>query len=156
MCKTRFGSQGVILDVFSKKKLKKPWGNSRPHENFPFCFFITSQIQTYFNSNFCKCIWHLERKGDEFDDENNAVLDYDEPKDDNDDLLSLLLLLSSQRVQPASPKGDRTQAQGLLTTYRVPQWGRVKIFIKKQTPAIVIVIVKNGHFYPKICFLEHI
>ena len=152
MCKTRFGSQGVILEKKIEKNLK---GTRDPMKTFHFVFFITSQIQTYFNSNFCKCIWHLERKGDVFDDENNAVLDYDEPKDDNDDLLSLLLLLSSQRAQHASPKGRRTQAQGLLTTDRVPQWGWVKIFIKKQTPAIGIIIVKNGHFYPKICFLEH-
>ena len=110
MCKTRFGSQGVILEKKIEKNLK---GTRDPMKTFHFVFFITSQIQTYFNSNFCKCIWHLERKGDVFDDENNAVLDYDEPKDDNDDLLSLLLLLSSQRAQHASPKGEYFDARAV-------------------------------------------
>ena len=69
-----------------------------------------------------------------FDDENNAVLDYDEPKDDNDDLLSLLLLLSSQRAQHASPKGQRAVHASAVNDRQSPKVGPgIEVAIGQQT-----------------------
>ena len=54
MCKTRLGSQGVILDVFKQKnektfmELKTPsiHLHGKFHQKFPFCFLNTSLITT--------------------------------------------------------------------------------------------------------------
>ena len=152
MCKTRFGSQGVILE---EKKLKKTLRELETPWKLSILFFsLPPKFKPISTATFANAfgIWKEKVMCSTMR------------------IMQFLIMMSRRMIMmicchysycyPASVRSTRAQrasilTQGLLTTDRVPQWGWVKIFIKKQTPAIGIIIVKNGHFYPKICFLEH-
>ena len=152
MCKTRFGSQGVILE---EKKLKKTLRELETTWKLSILFFsLPPKFKPISTATFANAfgIWKEKVMCSTMR------------------IMQFLIMMSRRMIMmicchysycyPASVRSTRAQrasilTQGLLTTDRVPQWGWVKIFIKKQTPAIGIIIVKNGHFYPKICFLEH-